>query len=134
MAEIEQEQLNAVEEIVYNTNPDAIFEKTYEDFKKDTGLVFKIRLTRPTIRDRAMINSQTTRLLDGAFSTLDPLYDTTLTQFTILTVGKDSEVIDTKTNEVLKDYWSIDAPISQVRDNILDIISEDINKWLSTFR
>lgn len=134
MAEIEQEQLNAVEEIVYNTNPDAIFEKTYEDFKKDTGLIFKIRLTRPTIRDRAMINSQTTRLLDGAFSTLDPLYDTTLTQFTILTVGKDSEVIDTKTNEVLKDYWSIDAPISQVRDNILDIISEDINKWLSTFR
>lgn len=134
MAEIEQEQLNAVEEIVYNTNPDAIFEKTYEDFKKDTGLVFKIRLTRPTIRDRALINSQTTRLLDGAFSTLDPLYDTTLTQFTILTVGKDSEVIDTKTNEVLKDYWSIDAPISQVRDNILDIISEDINKWLSTFR
>ena len=133
--EKEQAKLDAVEEIVYNTDPHAVFEKTYEDFKKDAGLVFKIKLTRPTIRDRALINSQTTRLLDGVFTPEDPLYNITLTQITINTIGKDSEVIDVKNGDkVLEDYWSLDAPISVVRDNILELITLDMNKWLATFQ
>jgi len=123
-------QNDAVEMVVVGRND--VFKKDY--VFKELGLKINLNVHVPTIREKAKIMAQRSEIF---FDTPQDPYTNRVFEmlFLLENSGKQTKVykIDKDGNEEqeLVDYFSVDK---YPREDVLLVISEDVNEWLGRFR